>query len=97
MMRTSLEKALGTKRFQQNQAIFRRYTSVDGYLKNQIVTTVQTVFLYPLADQLTGFRQVSSLAMLHNVFTLYREIDEIDLKENAVKMMEPYDPVEPLS
>ena len=35
--------------------------------------------------------------MLHNVFTLYREIDEIDLKENAVKMMEPYDPVEPLS
>ena len=27
----------------------------------------------------------------------YRKIDRIDLEENSVKMMGPYDPVEPLS
>ena len=35
--------------------------------------------------------------MMQHLFTSYREIDEINLKENEVKMMGPYDPVEPIS
>ena len=32
------EQALGTENFQQNQALFRKYTAVNGALKKQIVT-----------------------------------------------------------
>ena len=34
--------------------------------------------------------------MLQHLFSSYRAIDKIDLEENAVKMMGPYDPAEPL-
>ena len=35
--------------------------------------------------------------MLQNIFSSYRAINKIDLGENAVKMMGPYDPAEPLA
>ena len=63
-MGSSQEQALGTEKFAQNQALFRKYTAVDRALKNQIVTSVEPVFLYPILDQLTGFGQVSALTIL---------------------------------
>ena len=77
--------------------MFRKYTAVDGAFKNQIITSVEPVLLSPLVDQLTGFVQVSALTMLQHMFSSYRVIDEIDLEENAVKMMGPYNPAEPLA
>ena len=76
--------------------MFRKYTVVDGDLKNQIITTVGPVFLSPLVDQIKSFRQVYALTMLHHIFSRYGVIDEIDLEENTVKMVGPYDPAEPL-
>ena len=35
--------------------------------------------------------------MLQHFFTSYEAIKETNLKENTVKMMEPYDPAEPLA
>ena len=96
-MGSAQEQAIGTEKFRQNQALFRRYTAMYGALKNQIITAVEPVFLSSLVDQLTGFGQVSALTMLQHLFASYRLIDEIDLEENAVKMMEPYDPDEALS
>ena len=74
-----------------------KYTAVDGAIKKQIFTVVETVLLYPLMDQMIGFGQVSDLTMLQHLFTSYRDIDKIDLEENAVKIMGSYDPVEPLA
>ena len=91
------EQALGTEKFRKNQALFRKYTAVDGALKNQIITTVELVFLSPLVEHLTGFRQVSSLTMLQHLFSSYGTIDKMELLQNDVKMMGPYDPKEPLS
>ena len=91
------EQALGTEKFKKNEALFRKYTAVYRALKKQIVTAVELVFLYPLVDQLTGLGKVSTLTMLQHIFASYRAIEKIDLKENAVKMMGPYDPAEPLS
>ena len=56
---------------------------------------MELVFLSPLVYQLTGFGQVSALTMMQHLFSRYGAIDEIDLGENAVKMMGPYDPAEP--
>ena len=79
-MATTQEQAVVIKRFRQNQSLFIRYNTVDGVLKNKIVIAVQLVFLKQLVDQLTGFVQVSALAMFQNIFTSYRAIDKIDLK-----------------
>ena len=82
-----------TERFQQNKALFRRFTAIDGEIKNHIFMAVQPVFLSALVDQLAGFGQVNALQMLQRFFNYYGEIDEIDIKENAVKMMRPYNPI----
>ena len=60
--------------------------------KNQIVTVVQPVLLYPLVEQLIVFGQLYMLTVLQHIFTSYGAIDKIDLDEMAVKMIEPYDP-----
>ena len=77
--------------------MFRKHTAVDGVLKNQIVTSVEPVLLSPLVYQITWFRQVSALTMLQHLFSSYGAIEKIDLKKNAVKMMGPYYPAEPLA
>ena len=77
--------------------MFRKYTAMDGALKNQIITAVDPVFLSPLVEQLTGFIQVSALTMLQNLCSSYGVIDEINLEENAVNMMGPYNPTEPIA
>ena len=77
--------------------MFRKYTAMDGALKNQIITAVDPVFLSPLVEQLTRFRQVSALTMLQNLFSSYGVIDEINLEENGVNMMGPYNPTEPIT
>ena len=70
---------------------------MDGAFKKQIVTAVEPVFLSSLVEQLTGFGQVSALTMIQHLFSSYVVIYKIDLEENAVKIMGPYDPAEPLT
>ena len=48
-------------------------------------------------DQLTWFEQVSALAMIQHLLSSHGVINKIDLEENAVKMMGPYNPAEPLA
>ena len=84
IMGNTQEQALGTENFRQNQALFRKYTAVDGALKNQITTVVEPVFLSLLVDQLTGFRQVNALTMLKHLFSSYGAIDKIDLEELGI-------------
>ena len=50
-----------------------------------------------MVDQLTGFGQVTALTMLQHLLSIYWAIDEIDLEENAVKMMGSYDLAESLA
>ena len=78
----------------QEQAFIteKLYTAVDRAFKKQIITAVEPVFLSPLLGHLTGFGQVSSLTMLQHLFSSYGMIYQIDLEDNAVKMMGPYDP-----
>ena len=92
---TAQEKLIGNKRFEQNQALFRRYTAIDGAIKNKNVTAVQPVLLYPLPYQSTGFGQVMAVQMIQYLLISYGVIDKINLKENSIKMMGSYDPTEP--
>ena len=79
-MGSAQEQALGTEKFRQNQALFRKYTAVDGALEKNIVTAVEQLFLSPRVDQLTGFGQVTTLTMLQRILSIYGAIDKINLK-----------------
>ena len=70
---------------------------MDGAFKKQIVMAVEPVFLSPLVHHITGFGQFSALTLIQHLFFGYRPIEKIDLEENAVKMMGPYNPAEPLA
>ena len=96
-MGSTQEQAFGTEKFRQNKVLFRKYTTMDGALKKQIVTAMEPLLLFPLVDQLTGFGKVSAITMLQHIFSNYKVIERIDLEENIVKMMGPYDPAEPLA
>ena len=43
---------------------------------------------------MAGFEQVTELQIIQHLFNSYRKIYKIDLKENVVKTMGPYDLVE---
>ena len=70
--------------------------AIDGDFKNQIITAKEPIFLSPLVDQLTGFGQVSALTVLQHLLSRYWTIDEINIEENAIKIMGTYDIAEPL-
>ena len=91
-MGNAQDQAHSTEKFQQNQAIFRKDTAVDGSLKNQVLKAVELVCPYPLAHHLTGFGQFSTLNMLQHLFSSYSKVDEINLEKHSVKMMGPYNP-----
>ena len=69
---------------------------MDGAIKKQIITVVEPFPLSTIKDQQTGFGLVTALETMDNIFKAYGEIDEIDVEENAVKMMGPYNPAESL-
>ena len=78
--------------FRKNQALFRRYIVIDRAIKEQPITLVEPVLISPIKDQQTGFGQVMAMKIMENLFRAYGEIFEIELKEDAVKMMEDYHP-----
>ena len=96
-METSQNQDLGTERFRQNQALFIKYTAMDGALKNNITTVVQPVFLSPLMDNLSGFGHVYTLVMPEHVLNSYGVIYEINPDGNAVIIIGPYYPSGPLA
>ena len=96
-MGTSQQQALGTEKFQQNQALFRKYTAVGGASKTHIVAVVEPVFLSSLVEHMTKFVQESELTMIQHLFTNYRWTDKIYLEENALKIIRPYEPMETLA
>eukprot|EP00978_Attheya_sp_CCMP212_P034432 scaffold144089_cov66-Attheya_sp.AAC.1 len=66
-------------------------------LKKQIEATVEEAFLITLRHELTGFNQVTALQMVTHLYSTYVDIDEIDIEDNLVAMMKPYDPEKPLA
>ena len=75
----------------------QHYTAANGAFKQQIISVMETIFLYPIKDQLTGFGQFTALNIMDHLFSSYEEIDDINLEENDVKMMGPNNPTEPLA
>ena len=88
---TLREQVLGMERFCQTKRCSGGKPPLMGHKKT---TIIETFFLYPIKDQLAGFGQVMDLETMDHIFRAYGEIGEIDMEENDVKMMGPYNPAE---
>ena len=75
-MGTVQDQAPGTKRF----------------YKNKHFSNARLPFLLPITEHLTESVQVMTLEFLQHLFRLYGSIKKIDLKENVVNIIGPYDP-----
>ena len=76
--------------------MFRKYTAVDGTLKNNI-HAIDTILLSPIKDKLMGLGNITALEMMYHLFRAYRPINEINSEYKSVQMMEVYHPSEPLA
>ena len=68
------EQAFGTEGLRQNQALFRRCTTVEGNIKKKTVTEVQQVFLSPIMEQMKGSGQLMAIKMLQHLFRSYSKL-----------------------
>jgi hypothetical protein len=83
--------------FKRATRLYDRYNTTDKALKKQIESAVERPYLAELRDQLTGFSQVTALALMSHLYDNYGLIDDVDLETNQVTMMKPYDPETPLA
>ena len=58
---------------------------------------MEPFLLSPLVDQMTVFGQVFTLTMLQHLLSKYGTIYKLDLEDNTIKMMGPYNPAETLA
>ena len=79
-MRDAQDQTIGTERFQVNQALFCRYTTLDIQINKQLITAMEPIFMSLIKDQLTGFVQVTDLYMMIHLFRAYGAIDKINLE-----------------
>eukprot|EP00978_Attheya_sp_CCMP212_P021255 scaffold61947_cov63-Attheya_sp.AAC.1 len=83
--------------YKRNQRVYEKYGNTDKALKKQIEATVEEDFLSTLHHELTGFNQVTALQMVTHLYTTYGDIDKVDIEDNQVAMMKPYNPEKPLN
>ena len=73
------------------------YTTVNSTLNKYTIHAVDTVFLSLIKYHLAGFSQVISPEIMHCVFGAYGAIDNIEIKENTVRIMGAYQLAKPLA
>ena len=88
-MGNAQDQALRTEKFRQNHALFRKYTSVDGTLKNSNHPGGGTSFPVPTGGPAN---RIHTSILPYNVNACILELRDdrnIDLEENDVKMIGP--------
>jgi hypothetical protein len=75
---------------------YRTYTSVQQALKTQIITVFEPMYLEVLNDDMIGFANISTWAMLDHLFTTYGNITAVDLENNFEHMRRAWDRQQPV-
>jgi hypothetical protein len=65
---------------------YRTYTSVQQALKKQIITVFEPIYLEVFNDNMIGFENISTRAMIDHIFITYWNITAVDL-ENSFEYM----------
>jgi hypothetical protein len=72
------------------------YTSMQQALKKQIITVSEPMYLDVLNNDMVGFANISTRAILDHLFTAYGNITAVDLENNFEHMRRAWDPQQPV-
>jgi hypothetical protein len=69
---------------------------VQQELKKQIITVFERIYLEVLNDDMVGFTNISTRAMIDHLFTTYGNITMVDLENNFEHIRRAWDPQQPV-
>jgi len=72
------------------------YTRLLNAIKQQIIAAVEPTYLHVLEDELTGYSQVTPLAMIQHLKTEYGKVTTSDLEANRRELSQPWSPDDPI-
>jgi hypothetical protein len=73
-------------------AEFVKLHTVDAIIRNLLIAAVQAIFLAAKCNPVTGFGNVTRLALLTHLRNVYGRITEQDLKQNIQRMRTQWNP-----
>ena len=76
--------------------LWRNYNATEQALKQQLISSIDDIYLKGVANRHTGFATVNLLRMLQHLYDTYGDITPTELEENDVKMKTAYDPTLPI-
>jgi hypothetical protein len=95
--RTAAQISAARHTWDEEVQTYRTYTSVQQYLKKQIITVFEPMYLEVLNnDDMVGFANITAKAMLDHLFTTYGNITVVNLENNFEHMRRAWDPQKPV-
>jgi hypothetical protein len=76
--------------------LWREYKNVDAALKQQLISTVDCLYVRTLQHRHTGFANVTTRALIRHLLATYGNITPQDLAHNDAKFRAAYDPSQPI-
>ncbi len=75
--------------------IWNLYHDTDKALKQQLLSTVENVYLRALSNRHTGYANITTLQLLQHLLRVHGRITAHDLEENFIRFKKPWDPNSP--
>ena len=79
----------------ENLRLFRLYQTVQGALKQQLISAVPDIYLRTLRHRHTGYASVTCYQLLHHLFITYGRMTPMDHQVNDTRFRSSYDPAQP--
>ena len=79
----------------ENTREWREYQNVHSALKQQLINSIDDVYLSALSDEYVGYSNCTLRELLTYLFTTYGLITSQDLEDNETRLKQPWDPNQP--
>jgi hypothetical protein len=93
---TAAQITAGIRQHATELMLFREYLATDKALKQQVISTVNAMYLRALSHRITGFANVTTRQLLDHLYTNYGRLNPADLQTNDTRMRNQYDPNQPI-
>ena len=92
---TAAQLAAHSRRHIESLRLYRLYHTVQGALRQQLLTAVPDIYLRTLKNRHTGYTNVAVLALLGHLYTTYGRMTPMDLNANDQRFKTAYDTNQP--
>jgi hypothetical protein len=84
------------RQYASNLKEFQVYTSVEASLRKQLIAAVPSTFIDELSDDVLGYANTTTLALLNHLDTTYGTISADDLDQNLTDLHRPWSTEQPI-